>query len=306
MTRVLISPASPPTRPAGATPRISGPRHGAALTRPVPLTDPQLRLVVLHHAGGSHVPFRRWARLLPAGWEACLVDAPGRGSAADRPPVRTMDELVAAVIEVLAPLADRPFVLFGHSMGALVGLAVAAELTAAGDRLPTWLGVSAHPGPSPARDRPAGLHLLDGPGLRAALHDLGGLPRPLRYDDDLWAQVEPLVRADLEVVERWRPAPVPALPVPLSAFGGLADPVAPAAGLHRWAARSERFQGVLAYPGDHFYFRSSPAPLIAGIEAEVLRASAGGPGPDLTSNCRSTRNRRPPRRHPLPVVGAPR
>jgi surfactin synthase thioesterase subunit len=243
------------------------------VVRPRPLADPLLRMVVLHHAGGSHVPFRRWARLLPAGWEACLVDAPGRGHAADAAPMRDMDELVRHLVRELAPLADRPFALFGHSMGAVVGFAVCVELRAMGLPLPVWLGVSAHPGPrTPDRRRTLDLHRLGPVALRTALHRLGGLPQALLDDDELWNRVEPVLRADLEVAERWRPPSVEVLPVPITAFCGHDDPVARLAAMQRWAVHTERFLGVREFAGDHFYVQEARDEVVAAVVADVDRS----------------------------------
>jgi surfactin synthase thioesterase subunit len=258
------------------------------VVRPRPLPDPLLRLVVLHHAGGSHVPFRRWARLLPAGWEACLVDAPGRGHAADVAPARTMDRLVHHLVTELAPLADRPYALFGHSMGAVVGFALCVELRARGLPLPVWLGVSAHPGPrTPDRRRTLDLHRLGSESLRTALYRIGGLPAVLLEDDELWDRIEPLLRADLEVAERWRPPHVDVLPVPVTSFCGRDDPVARAAAMQRWAVHTDRFLGVREFPGDHFYVQQARDEVVAAVVTDVsgcllapglATSRLGGPG----------------------------
>lgn len=238
--------------------------------RPRRPADPLLRLVVLHHAGGSHLAYRRWAQLLPQRWEACLVDAPGRGYCAVDPPLRAMDDLVVHVVGEIGPLLDRPCAVFGHSMGAVVGFAVTVELAARGLPLPLWLGVSAHPGPrTPDVGDRRDLHRLRPEALRTALHVIGGLPPALLGDDALWAQIEPRLRADLEVAERWRPTCVEVLPVPVTAYCGAADPVAGAAAMRRWAVHTTRFQGVREFPGRHFYLNDDPAAVVAAIVSDV-------------------------------------
>lgn len=257
--------------------------------RPRPLGDPLLRMVVLHHAGGSHVSFRRWARLLPAGWEACLVDAPGRGHDADAPPLRAMDELVRHLVRELAPLADRPFALFGHSMGAVVGFALCIELRAMGLPLPVWLGVSAHPGPrTPDRRRTLELNRLAPDALRTALHRIGGVPQALVEDDELWDRIEPLLRADLEVAERWRPPGVEVLPVPITAFCGQDDPVARRTAMLRWAGHTERFLGVREFAGDHFFVQQARDEVVAAVVTDV-RGSLLVPGPAGSGGPRAAR-----------------
>lgn len=246
------------------------------VVRPRPVDDPLVRLVVLHHAGGSHMPYRRWARLLPAGWEACLLDAPGRGHAAHLAPARTMDELVHRLVRAIVPLVDRPFAVFGHSMGAAIGFALCVELLGRGLPLPVWLGVSAHPGPrAPGVRRATGIDRLDADALRMALHDIGGLPTAVLADDDLWEWIEPLVRADLEAAAGWRPATGDVLPVPVTAFCGRDDPVAPRAAMRGWAAHTDRFLGVREFPGDHFYLHGAREAVVADVVAGVTAGLSG-------------------------------
>ena len=248
------------------------------VVRPRPVEDPRLRLLVLHHAGGSHVAFRRWARLLPTGWEACLVDAPGRGHAADAAPLRTMGGFVRHLVDELSPFLDRPYALFGHSMGAVAGFALCVELRERGLPLPVWFGASAHPGPrTPDRTPTLDLHRLGPADLRTALHLIGGLPAAVLDDDDLWDRIEPLLRADLEVAERWHPPRVEVLPVPLTAFCGHQDPVARRPAMQRWAVHTERFLGVREFPGDHFYVQQVRDEVVAAVVADVGRALVPDP-----------------------------
>ncbi|OLT16514.1 hypothetical protein BJF78_13910 [Pseudonocardia sp. CNS-139] len=198
------------------------------------------------------------------------MDAPGRGHAADAAPERTMPGYVRHLVHAIAPYLDRPYALFGHSMGAVAGFALCVELRERGLPLPVWIGASAHPGPrTPDRAPTPDLHRLGRADLRTALHHIGGLPAAVVDDDELWARIEPLLRADLEVAERWRPPRVEVLPVPLSAFCGRDDPVARRPAMQRWAVHTERFLGVREFPGDHFYVQQARDEVVAAVVADV-------------------------------------
>jgi surfactin synthase thioesterase subunit len=252
-----------------------------------PVADPEVRLFLLHHAGGSHTVFRGWAGRFPSSWDVCAVNAPGHGSAADVPALSTLDALVEHLLGELEPWLDRPFAFFGHSMGALVAFALARRAEATGRALPCWLGLSAHPGPRTAEAPPREhLHRLSAQELRVALGHLGGVPAGAVADDRAWAQLEPLTRRDLVLSETWRPGPdALVVPVPVSAFCGLDDPVANAAKATRWSAHTDRFVGVRAFPGGHFYFRTTPGPVVDQIVADVSAAAPAG--------CRPPQPRRP-------------
>ncbi len=106
--------------------------------------------------------------------------------------------------------------------------------------------------------------------LRAVLATLGGVPDRVLADDGMWSLVEPLLRADLVLAETWRPEPAPLVPVPMTAFCGLADVAVPPGAIAGWARYTERFLGVRAHPGGHFYFQDNHSEVVDQIVADVL------------------------------------
>src|SRR5690348_687648 len=76
-------------------------------------------LICAPHAGGGATLFRTWPRALP-GIAVHALDLPGREARFDQPPFTGLDALVASSVDAILPLPQRPFVLFGHSMGALI------------------------------------------------------------------------------------------------------------------------------------------------------------------------------------------
>lgn len=99
---------------------------------------------------------RRQRGLLPAlgGADAPEVEIvgiqyPAREDRFDDPASADMGELVTAVADAVLPLLDRPYALFGHSMGSAVAWELAHEL----DRreAPARAGSSPRAGPPPAR-----------------------------------------------------------------------------------------------------------------------------------------------------------
>ncbi len=237
-----------------------------------PVLDPAVRCFVLHHAGGSHLLYRSWPEQLPADWQLCFVEAPGRGRLAREPLRRTVADLVTFILDDLVYWLDRPFVFFGHSMGALVAYELTQRMRAFGLALPYWLGLSGHGLASP--DNPSiQRHLMSDEELRQAVLEMGGTPSQVLADPSWWALLEPLLRADLQLVETWRPDfTASKLPVPLSAFGGWQDPVARVSELSGWADHTDHFVGLRMFPGGHFYFQSQVAALVAQIVADVCRS----------------------------------
>lgn len=226
---------------------------GVTIVRQERAARPAVRLYLLHHAGGSRAAFRGWPALFPPDWEVVRVEAPGRGSGDHRLRLGDFAESVLAQV----PRDGVPWAVFGHSMGGLCGFALVMAAESAGRELPAWLGVSAHPGPRIA-SQSVGLHLhrLPAEALRAAVVSMGGVGAAALADDGVWSRVEPMVRADLNMAETWRPAEdPPVIRVPVTVYCGQDDPVAAPATAAAWASHTERFLGVRVFPGGHFYLQ---------------------------------------------------
>ncbi|MEU8777711.1 alpha/beta fold hydrolase [Streptomyces sp. NPDC048606] len=255
-------------------------RTGTAVIRPRPVDDPELRLFVLHHAGGSHLAYVDWVERFPEEWDVVLLEAPGRGPLSGLAPHTTVEGLAARLREDVGPwIRDAPFALFGHSMGALVGYELSRQLAERGLPAPVWLGVSACESPFEGEQPVPGepLHLMEAARLRRELAAMGGLPTAILEDDDLWRLYEPRLRADFRAVETWTPRP-PAtarLTVPVSLFGGEEDHVVTREQLTAWTAGVDTTVGAHWFPGGHFYWSGRAAEVVGRIVEEVDTAAPG-------------------------------
>ena len=235
-------------------------------------TRPDLRLFVLHHAGGSHLPYRDWPALLPDTWDVRLLDAPGHGLLLDLPQISEAGRLADYLLRGIESELTCPYALFGHSMGGLLTYEIVRRVVERGLPLPVWAGVSARSAPQLAGPG-GGYHELPGAELRARLKLLGGTPDGVFDDPELWDLFDPVIRADLRLVENWRPAAdAGPLPVALSAFAGALDHSASPQRMAGWAEHSEHFLGLRVFDGGHFYFQADPGPLLRQIERDATTA----------------------------------
>ncbi|MFG2926102.1 thioesterase II family protein [Streptomyces sp. NPDC048305] len=234
--------------------------------RPRPVDDPAVRLFAFHHAGGSSAVYYPFVRHLPADWDLLLLDLPGRGRRAARPQHDDMADVVAtAVADVLPWVEDgTPFVLFGHSMGAVVALETARTLEGLG-RHPRWTGVSGRVAPLHPGVGPVPLHTLDDPDLLDVMLSLGGMPERVTEATDFLDRFLRTVRADLKAVDNYRPDPARSpLCSPLTVFGGTQDAWAPASAMHLWRRETRGRFAQKFFPGGHFYFLDAGFPALAG------------------------------------------
>ena len=95
------------------------------LVVPKPLPKARMRLFCLPYAGGGTAVYNTWHRYLPDTVELVSVRLPGRESRLMERPFTQLDALLPELGAALAEVSDKPFALFGHSMGAMI----AFELT---------------------------------------------------------------------------------------------------------------------------------------------------------------------------------
>ncbi|GAA4849988.1 DUF5988 family protein [Kitasatospora terrestris] len=249
----------------------------AAPARPRVVEDPALRVIAFHHAGGSAAVYHPMARWLPTDWELLLVDLPGRGKRHQEEPEPTLDGAVAAVLPQLEPWLDRPFALFGHSLGALVAFEAARALEAAGRR-PHWVGVSGRVAPSFQAHTRRGLYRLGDAELLDELLAMGGTPDRIREVPEFVERFLRTSRADLRAAESYAPHPDRRpLAAPLTAFHGFQDPWAPTAMVAAWERETTGAFRRVGFPGGHFYFLGGAFPELArAVAAEAREPFSSG------------------------------
>jgi medium-chain acyl-[acyl-carrier-protein] hydrolase len=245
---------------------------GLWVTRPVPVERPTLRLLCFPHAGGGAAQYRPWASLLPPGVELNPVRMPGRETRLRERLFTRMPAAIDAFLEESQPYLDTPFAIFGHSMGALFGFELARRLVQLGGPLPVHLFVSGRRAPSEPDPEPA-IHALPETSLLAALAERYGPESiTLLLDPELREHFLPILRADLEMIEAYQYVEAPALPCPITAFGGLADTRATTTQLAAWQHATSAAFAVHRFAGGHFFHHPARQALMAIVSAALLPA----------------------------------
>jgi surfactin synthase thioesterase subunit len=180
----------------------------------------------------------------------------------EEPLLRDFDRAAEDIYrQICAKLNGASFMIYGHSMGAYLGLKATNWLEENG-RPPLALVVSGNAGPG-MRDI-KNRYLLEHDEFVAELRKLGGVPEELFENRELFDFFEPVLRADFEVAERNDIENAAAINVPLYAIMGSEEEKADA--VANWGRFTHASFNAEILSGDHFFIHKHPHRL-----AQIIR-----------------------------------
>jgi len=230
------------------------------------MSEASMELFAFPFAGGGEHCYRELGPYLD---KAVLKTQalPGRGRLIGKPCIRRIDDMVDYLLAQLAPELDRPYALFGHSMGAFVAYMLARKIIAHHLPQPKVLIFSGRKAPTAFDPEPK--HKLPDESFRKMLRDLGGIPEVVWQDRELMALFEPIIRADFELIETFLYAQCEPVNIPIHLLLGKDDNVTPAEA-EAWQRETTLPLAISYFAGGHFYFQDDWRVLAGKINA-VLR-----------------------------------
>lgn len=250
--------------PPSMVPSHREPGHDKWIRCYHPAPDSDARLVCLAHAGGSASFYFPLSKSLSPAVEVLAVQYAGRQDRHTEANIDNIPELADQVFAALRPVADRPFALFGHSMGAIVAYEVALRLQDAGLPDPTHLFASGRRAPSQHRDE--SVHTRTDEGIIAELEFLSGPQAPFLADPEVLSMSLPAIRADYRAVETYRHLPGRLLDCPITVLTGENDPRVSLDEARAWSTHTTGPMDMQVFSGGHFFLVEHSAEVI-----ELLR-----------------------------------
>lgn len=230
-------------------------------------TTPALKLFCLPHAGGNAGLYRGWREHLSQDIELNLICYPGRLERWQQPIPASMPDLVREVAQAIAPCLNKPWAIFGHSMGAVVAHETVLALHKHGLPPPQLLAVSARE--APQFHQPGTLHHQDDKALCDELLRLDGTDPELLAVTEMRELILPTMRADYALIEQWQLSSTQPLSCPIAAFVGNEDPEFESQHAEGWARWTTSHFTLDRFRGGHFYFSGEPQPLINQLQARL-------------------------------------
>jgi surfactin synthase thioesterase subunit len=225
-------------------------------------------LLVLHHACGSAAAYLSWAKKFPPDIELWLVDLPGHGRAAALSPINCVNEARRSLLGMLSDVSDT-ICIFGHSMGALLAVHLAADLERA-HRPPAWVGVSGANAPACAQSTPpqnvSDAEILD------TLASFGQTPSEVFDDPWMYEYLLRTGRADFRLIRQCEASALPRITAPITVFAAAEDASVEWSRIREWAGATLADTEVVVIPGSHFSLLSAEAEVPVKITRAITNA----------------------------------
>ena len=236
----------------------------------IPEDDPRvkLRLFCLPFGGAGASIYRNWHHSLPKSVEVCPIQLPGREERHSEKPFTHTAPLVTELGQVLEPYLDRPFALFGHSMGALISFELTRHLRRQNQPMPVQLFLSGRPAPQVPALCPPTFQLPDLE-LIEELRRMQGTPEAVIQNPEMMELLLPLLRADFELCQTYHCQDEPPLDCPFFVFGGFDDADVPKENLIVWRTQTTYPMRLQMFSGDHFFVLSSQQELLHIVSQQL-------------------------------------
>lgn len=233
-----------------------------------PVHRPAARLLCLPHAGGAASSYGQWHQLVPSQVEVCAIELPGRGGRYREAALTSMTAVADHVTGLIEPLLNTPFVLVGHSMGAVAALEITRRLSDQ-NRQPLALVAAGCRAPYLPRPYPKPLSELPDEELVLELARLEGLPLRVLQMPGFLQTFLPTIRADLRCREQWRDD-MRQVDAPIHVIGGREDKAVPYADMEAWKVYSAQPIHLRMFDGGHFFVRENQTQVVEYLVTQVL------------------------------------
>jgi len=201
--------------------------------------------------------------------EVYAIQLPGREGRLVEEPFKSLSQLIEVLGPVLLSSLDRPFVFFGHSLGASVGFELARWLRRHYQMMPAILFVAGRRAPHLLETDPP-IHDLPDKEFLEELRTLKGTPPEVLTNPELMQLIRPMLSADFAMSHNYEYVPEPPLECPIIAFGGLEDKDVTKDYLDGWREHTSASFTLRMLPGDHFFLHTSQPTMLHMLAKDLL------------------------------------
>lgn len=229
-------------------------------------------LICFPFAGGNKFCYRLFESHYPEQFSSFTVEYPGRGRRVSQSPIKNINDLAKDAFYQIVDRTRHPYMLYGHSMGALVAFLVLHILNANHHRLPVHVFFTGTTAPSAPRRKAKIKHRLDRPSFLQEIKNYEGTPASLWEDHDLLDFFEPILRADFEAVETYEYKPLQRLNIPFTVITGTQEDLDEDE-IKLWQKETILPVEFIKMSGKHFFIHEHSSEIVKTMISKTITTS---------------------------------
>lgn len=211
----------------------------------------KIKLFAIPFSGGNAYSYSAFKKYLPENIELCSLELPGRGKRFSEPLLTSIDAMTEDLFGQIKNILNGPYAIFGHSLGALLGVTLCRYISRKGVNLPLILILSGQTAPSLIKQDKR--HSLPDEEFISILREMEGTPEELLRDKDFIRFFLPIIRADFQAIESYSYSPPENMPdTPVSVVLGSRECISDEdAAL--WKLETKNAVSIDRLEGGHFF-----------------------------------------------------
>jgi medium-chain acyl-[acyl-carrier-protein] hydrolase len=213
-----------------------------------------IRLFCFHHSGGGASAYYPWVEHLSPHIEMIPIQLPGRENRFMEPLTNNLKDIVNSLTKGFYLYKDKPFFVFGHSLGGLIAFELIKSIYQRYSLYPRHMIISATKAPHmPFRMQT--LSSLGNKALKEELKVYNGIDERILHNDELLDLFLPIIRNDFSISERYRSADVTPFPCDILHLSGNQDVSVNEEEIQAWRAHTTGKFEHISFPGGHFFIK---------------------------------------------------
>jgi surfactin synthase thioesterase subunit len=229
-----------------------------------------MKIIAIPFAGGDKNAFRAFDKYIPKGIEWITLELPGRGRRFATPLLKSIEDATDDLFAQIKPhISNAPYMIYGHSMGTLLGYELTKRIRAEQLQMPVCLYFTGRgaPGAKEVEKRSS----LPPDLFWDKVKKMGGLPEEILSHNELLELYYPILTSDFKIIEDYEHKELKdRLPVPIFVTMGT-DEIGEEADqttreqVNMWENETSKICNFSELPGDHFFILKHPELMVSKI-----------------------------------------
>ncbi len=231
----------------------------------------KLNLFCFPYAGGGASTYRTWTNVLGSDVNIYAIQLPGHENRFRERPFTSWQPVIDEVKQEISPLLDKPFALFGYSLGAILAYELAHVVQTEYGKTPEALFVAARVAPTVKDKRDPPMHQLPDAAFVEQLSKFDGTPQRILQDKEFMELVLPVLRADFQINENYLYTNHQPLTCQISAFRGAQDDLMTYEDVTEWQKETTGQFTLRTLPNGHFFIHNAKDLFLQVLQHDIRK-----------------------------------